>query len=546
MRKHIALALALEVLILALIVTRITRTPLGWGLSIPVVIAQNLFQQTCAAGLVPITGPSWQTYNSVNGQYLQWGCIDSLGNLNIAGITYISVSSTQDFGTTLNTAYSNCPGTAASPAVCRMALVNQKTINFSTPITFTTKGKYYLLESLNPCVLTISASFGGCLNYTPTTATVAITLDVYDTAVTNEPIQYGLKNIGLLNNNCTQTGGCASLATGILVGTTNGGNMDSIMDNVSILGFSVGYQNVNANATDVHWKDEFFQANGVANKIGTLQDWRTGGKYIGNGQALLAPAGTTPELHWTNPDFVGNSVLPVLDFTVAGGAGNPAHYFSVNGHYENGNSTSADLQYISGNVDMYFAGGTMGNDSSSGTGSWYISCSGTNLSFSSVEFQSGRPVTQAVLMNSPCRAAGTVGNFSPTNITTFFSGANAANTSVLISTGNTANAQAIYAIEGAVTVGTRGGVSGTLECSTTSTCAKTVITSPITVKGGPILLSTGTLTITSLPFTSSTSYVCSPDDSTGINGIDVVYNSGSSVTFNGTGTDSIRYSCIGN
>jgi hypothetical protein len=82
-------------------------------------------------------------------------------------------------------------------------------------------------------------------------------------------------------------------------------------------------------------------------------------------------------------------------------------------------------------------------------------------------------------------------------------------------------------------------------CGTTTTCAKTQVTATIILNGGPIALSGGTITITSLPFTSSTSYVCSADDSTGINGIDVVYNSGSSVTFNGTGTDSIRYTCQG-
>lgn len=62
-------------------------------------------------------------------------------------------------------------------------------------------------------------------------------------------------------------------------------------------------------------------------------------------------------------------------------------------------------------------------------------------------------------------------------------------------------------------------------------------------------LSTGTLTVTlsgSAVFTSSSTYVCSPDDSTGINGFDVIYTSGSSVTFNGTGSDSFRFVCVGN
>ena len=83
-------------------------------------------------------------------------------------------------------------------------------------------------------------------------------------------------------------------------------------------------------------------------------------------------------------------------------------------------------------------------------------------------------------------------------------------------------------------------------CGTTTTCSQTVISNPIHIFGGPIALVGGTLTITSLPYTSSTSYVCTPDDNTGLNVMDVVYNSGSSVTFNGTGTDTFRYSCAGN
>jgi hypothetical protein len=373
----------------------------------------------------------------------------------LENVRYVEIGNPQgwagaDAGAWINAAYADCP---AATSVCKIVLANPTPFAFTTPILFTTKGKYFLLESLFPCVVTSGASFGGCLNYTPTTATNAFTLDVYDTSSTNLPIQYGFKNVGLLNNNCTTSGGCGSSAVGIQVGNTNGGIMDGVMDRVSIYGFGVGYQNTNVAATDVHWTNEFFQSNGVANKIGTMQDWRIGGKYIGNGQAFVAPAGLTPELHWTNPDFVGQTVLPVLDFTSAGGAGNPAHYFSVNGHYENGASLAQDLQYISGNVDMYFAGGTMGNDSTSTTASWFISCSGTQLNLSGVEFQSGRPVTQAILMNSPCRAGGTVGNFSPTNITTMFGGANASKQSVQVINGNTANAAAVANFEGGITSG---------------------------------------------------------------------------------------------
>lgn len=83
-------------------------------------------------------------------------------------------------------------------------------------------------------------------------------------------------------------------------------------------------------------------------------------------------------------------------------------------------------------------------------------------------------------------------------------------------------------------------------CGTTTTCAETQQGSFVTLTGGPIALVGGTITITSLPYTSATTYVCSVVDSTALNPLQAVYNSGASVTFNGTTTDSIRYSCVGN
>lgn len=59
----------------------------------------------------------------------------------------------------------------------------------------------------------------------------------------------------------------------------------------------------------------------------------------------------------------------------------------------------------------------------------------------------------------------------------------------------------------------------------------------------------GTLTVTltgSAAYTSSSTYTCAADDSSGLFGMDVTYTSGSSVTFNGNSTDTFRYLCVGN
>lgn len=64
------------------------HTPVGWGLSVPSVMAQTIWQQKCQAPLSPIVGPTWQVSNNVNGQLLQWGCIDTFGNFAFAGTVY--------------------------------------------------------------------------------------------------------------------------------------------------------------------------------------------------------------------------------------------------------------------------------------------------------------------------------------------------------------------------------------------------------------------------------------------------------------------------
>ncbi len=62
-------------------------------------------------------------------------------------------------------------------------------------------------------------------------------------------------------------------------------------------------------------------------------------------------------------------------------------------------------------------------------------------------------------------------------------------------------------------------------------------------------LAAGTVTVTlsgSAAFTNATSYTCIADDDTAIAATKVIQNSGSSVTINGTGTDVVRFICVGN
>lgn len=89
------------------------------------------------------------------------------------------------------------------------------------------------------------------------------------------------------------------------------------------------------------------------------------------------------------------------------------------------------------------------------------------------------------------------------------------------------------------------------DCGTTAACAQTVLSTPFYVKGTASLVSgsPSTVTITGLPFSSSTSYVCTANDrTTAANGVKMVPSSGSQAVITGpnTVTDGVGYICGGN
>jgi hypothetical protein len=89
-----------------------------------------------------------------------------------------------------------------------------------------------------------------------------------------------------------------------------------------------------------------------------------------------------------------------------------------------------------------------------------------------------------------------------------------------------------------------------VDCGTTSTCSAARKTAALIVRGSVAFPTATTVTVTSLPFTSSSSYSCTAGDQTNPAGVinATIYTSGSSVTFtetNGGNTDTIRYICVG-
>lgn len=88
-------------------------------------------------------------------------------------------------------------------------------------------------------------------------------------------------------------------------------------------------------------------------------------------------------------------------------------------------------------------------------------------------------------------------------------------------------------------------------CGTTSTCAKTQKTTGFVIFGSVAFPTASTVTVTSLPFSTSTSYACTASDFTTAAGVvnATTYTSGASITFtetNGVNTDTMFYVCAGN
>jgi hypothetical protein len=88
------------------------------------------------------------------------------------------------------------------------------------------------------------------------------------------------------------------------------------------------------------------------------------------------------------------------------------------------------------------------------------------------------------------------------------------------------------------------------DCGSTTTCALTQKTGAIIVMGRVSFPTATTVTVTSLPYSSATSYVCMAQDVTTAAGIvnATTYTNGASVIFtetSGTNTDAMRYTCTG-
>lgn len=149
-----------------------------------------------------------------------------------------------DIGAQINVAYASCPATGC--AIVLVPKADGSCYDYSKPIVFATPGKYVSLQGGGPTSQAPGTSMvpgspgGACLNYLPTNASAAVTMDYSPPMGGGNAPSHGLRDLILQNNGCQKISGCGSSATGVLFGGINSGAQNGYMSNVRVNGFGTG------------------------------------------------------------------------------------------------------------------------------------------------------------------------------------------------------------------------------------------------------------------------------------------------------------------
>lgn len=260
---------------------------------------------------------------------------------NAEGIRYADQFAGADIGAQINAAYADLPTPGGT--IYLACQTSGARYDYTTPIVMATSNKYAVLQGL--CPSNQSNLTGVTLNYTPTTATTALTIDWTPLAGGGWAVGAGLRDINLINNSCMTNGGCGSSATGIAIGNSNGGAEFGYFENVSVAGFGVG---VKAAGTFVNvsygmnWVNHTAKCNTTGWSIGAGVNFESlhfmGGMFANNGTGFTDAGGAQVEFIGTG--FDSNTVMGL-----ASTAGSIFNFF--NPHFENNGGTTAN--YITTN-----------------------------------------------------------------------------------------------------------------------------------------------------------------------------------------------------
>ena len=235
---------------------------------------------------------------------------------------------------------------------------------------------------------------------------------------------HGMKNIHLINNNCTTALGCGGTASGIEVGTTNAGDSNAEYNNVALSGFNIGYRNL---GTQNHFgvvfinPQIFFKGIGFqVHQVGPISIF--GGSCVSNNKVIaMAFTDSIPNIVATAMDCFNNTlIVDATNFTT-----NAGNFECDACHFEASNQNQG--LFITGKVSVILKGGVAELDGGVGTLATMFNVSGENFFADKMTFSSPIVITNLLTAGSPVE--GTIGGFirNPTNIAApFVTGTNAA------------------------------------------------------------------------------------------------------------------------
>lgn len=280
--------------------------------------------------------------------------------------------------------------------------------SFSTPFSAATPGKVVMLDL-----------GGNTVNYTPTTATAAITLN-YGT--TSGPIAvfklgHGVRNGELTNNGCVLGQKCApSSAVGISLGTSAATGPS--FDNLAIGGFSIGFntQGGIANMWGGVITNMMLSSNNVGLQCNGLYESMQiyGLKAVSNGTGILNTYNCDVYVH--GGSFDANTLA----------VSNASHTILDGVHFEltvplPGDNRIQHLVETSGVVRILNS--TLLDNNKTGTIDQWMGCTNDSIMLSNDVFASGgRGATQVINATAPCTVVGSYENDTPQFLLNFFGG----------------------------------------------------------------------------------------------------------------------------
>jgi hypothetical protein len=315
-----------------------------------------------------------------------------LGGERTDAVRYVGGSAArdgEDIGAQINEAYASLPSSGGRIVV--VADPNGDCYRFLTPIVAAVPGKYLLLEGGSLASRIVTAVPTACLNYIPTTASSAITLDYVVPGQSASLGIHGIRNLTMTNNRCETLGGCGSDATAITLGGVNGGAQGATFEGLRVIGFGTALNVLSSRSNSgelaFHHCTLSYNATGFIDTQGDAEHISLDACHFqGNGTGVTSSASVTI----SSSTLDSNAVLGV-------NCSSPAACDLNENHFENDYADTT--HFLSGTGVFSVIGGDMRDDRTSGNTDWWMNFAGASFLVLGTTLTTGGRTANSVILN---------------------------------------------------------------------------------------------------------------------------------------------------